>query len=213
MARREAAKGSWEPKQKKAVEEENVPLPSEEPKRSGALFFSRYKLRFSADEDTGETVAIRLKCHLNKHCIRFDNIVKAKARKREAAEARGKRTKLGDETEMTEIVEPVRKQPEAITAEAHVDARWSYILGLVRASVEGLQDKPNAAETDAAPATEESMCACGGPRNPSTCKGLLRLEYGTDKKSSTHSNIRMAFDLPLMQVSKVKPKCHMATRK
>ena len=29
MARREAAKGSWEPKQKKAVEEENVPLPSE----------------------------------------------------------------------------------------------------------------------------------------------------------------------------------------
>ena len=72
MARREAAKGSWEPKQKKAVEEENVPLPSEEPKRSGALFFSRYKLRFSADRDTGETVASRLKRHLNKHCIRFD---------------------------------------------------------------------------------------------------------------------------------------------
>ena len=82
MARREAAKGSWEPKQKKAVEEGNVPLPSEEPKRSGALFFSKYKLRFSADEDTGETVASRLKRHFNKHCIRFDNIVKAKARKR-----------------------------------------------------------------------------------------------------------------------------------
>ena len=95
-------------------------------------------------------MASRLKRHLNKHCIRFDNIVKAKARKREAAEARGKRTKLGDETEMTEIVEPVRKQPETITAEAHFDARWSYILGLVRASVEGLQGKPNAAETDEA---------------------------------------------------------------
>ena len=62
--------------------EGNVPLPSEEPKRSGALFFSKYKLRFSADEDTGETVASRLKRHFNKHCIRFDNIVKAKARKR-----------------------------------------------------------------------------------------------------------------------------------
>ena len=95
-------------------------------------------------------MASRLKRHLNKHCIRFDNILKAKARKREAAETRGKRTKPGDETEMTELEEPVRIQPDTITSEAHLDARWDYIRGLARAGVEGLQDKPNAAETDAA---------------------------------------------------------------
>ena len=39
-------------------------------KRSGSLFFSRYKLRFSADEDAGETVVRRVKRQLNKHCIR-----------------------------------------------------------------------------------------------------------------------------------------------
>ena len=41
----EAAKVSWKRKRKGTVEEENVPLPSEELKRSGSLFFSRYKLR------------------------------------------------------------------------------------------------------------------------------------------------------------------------
>ena len=57
---REAAKVSWDRKRKGTVEDEDVPLPSEELKRSGSLFFSRYKLRFSADEDAGRTVVRRL---------------------------------------------------------------------------------------------------------------------------------------------------------
>ena len=89
---REAAKVSWDLRREGAVEDEDAPLPSEELKRSGALFFSRYKLRFSADEDTGETVVSRLKRQLNKHCIRFDNILKTKAMNGETAETRVKRT-------------------------------------------------------------------------------------------------------------------------
>ena len=131
------------------MEDEDVPLPSEELKRSGALFSSRYKLLFSADEDAGETVVSRLKHQLNKHCIRLENILKTKTRKGETAETRVKRTKLGDKTEMTERGEPERKQPKTITSEAHRDALWSYSLGLARAGVEGLQDKPRAAETGA----------------------------------------------------------------
>ena len=128
--------------------DEGAPLPSEELKRSGALFCSRYKLRFSADEDTGETVVSRLKRQLNKHCIRFDNILKTKARNGETAETRVKRTKLGDKTELTEREEPEREQPKTITSEACLNALWSYSLGLARAGVVGLQGKPSAAETD-----------------------------------------------------------------
>ena len=49
---------------------------------------------------------------------------------------------------MIEREEPERKQPKTITAEAYLDALWTYILGLARAGVEELQDKPSAAETD-----------------------------------------------------------------
>ena len=84
--------------------------------RARSLFFSRYKLRFSADEDAGRTVVRRLKRQLNKHCIRFENILKTKTRKGETAETRVKRTKLGDETELVEREEPERKQPKTITA-------------------------------------------------------------------------------------------------
>ena len=48
---RGAAEVSWDQKRKGTVEDEDVPLPSEEPKRLESLLFSRYKLRFSADED------------------------------------------------------------------------------------------------------------------------------------------------------------------
>ena len=145
---REAARVSWDRKRKGTVEDEDVPLPSEELKRLESLFFSRYKLRFSADEDAGETVVSRLKRQLNKHCIRFENILKTKTRKGETAETRVKRTKLGDKTELIEREEPERKQPRTITAEVYLDALWTYILGLARAGVEELQDKPSAAETD-----------------------------------------------------------------
>ena len=60
---------------------EDVPLPSKALKRSGALFSARYRLRFPADEDAGETVTSCLKRHLDKHCIRFDNILRTKARR------------------------------------------------------------------------------------------------------------------------------------
>ncbi len=145
---REAARVSWDRKRKGTVEDEDVPLPSEELKRLESLFFSRYKLRFSADEDAGETVVSRLKRQLNKHCIRFENILKTKTRKGETAETRVKRTKLGDKTELIEREEPERNQPRTITAEVYLDALWTYILGLARAGVEELQDKPSAAETD-----------------------------------------------------------------
>ena len=71
---RKTAKVSWDLKRKRAVGV--VPLPAEELKRSRALLFSRYKLRFSADEDAVETVVSRLERQLNRHCIRLDNIPK-----------------------------------------------------------------------------------------------------------------------------------------
>ena len=144
----EAAKVSWDRKRKGSVEDEDVPLPSEELKRSESLFFNRYKLRIPADEDAGETVVNRLKRQLNKHCIRFENILKTKTRKGETAETRVKRTKLGDKTELVERDEPEQKQPKTITAEVYLDALWTYILGLARAGIEEVQDKPSAAESD-----------------------------------------------------------------
>ena len=51
--------------------------------------------------------------------------------------------------ELTEREEPEREQPKTITSEACLNALWSYSLGLARAGVDGLQDKPSAAETDA----------------------------------------------------------------
>ena len=81
QAIREAAEVSWDLKRRGAVED--VSLPSEELKRSGALLFSRYKLRFSADEDAVETVVSRLEHQLNKHCIRLDNIPETKTRREE----------------------------------------------------------------------------------------------------------------------------------
>ena len=146
----EAAKVSWERKRKGTVEDEDVPLPSEELKRLESLFFNRYKLRVSADEDAGETVVSRLKRQLNRHCIRFENILKTRTRKGETAETRVKRTKLGDKTELVEREEPERRQPRTITVEVYLDALWTYILGLARAGIEEVQDKPSAAETEGA---------------------------------------------------------------
>ena len=94
--------------------------------RSGSLFFSRYKLRFSADEDAGRTVVRRLKRQLNKHCIRFENILETKTKEGEIAETRVKCTKLGNKTELIEREEPERKQPKTITAEAYLDVLWTY---------------------------------------------------------------------------------------
>ena len=50
---RETARVSGDLRREGAVEDEDAPLPSKELKRSGALFFSKDKLRFSADEDAG----------------------------------------------------------------------------------------------------------------------------------------------------------------
>ena len=83
---REGARVSWGRDRRGTVEDENVPLSSVELKRSRSLFFSRYKPRFSANEDAGETVVKRLRRQLNKHCIVFENIMETRTRKGEAAE-------------------------------------------------------------------------------------------------------------------------------
>ena len=107
------------------MEAEDVALPSEELKRSGSLVLSRYKLRFSAEEDAGETVVRRLKRQHNKHSG-FENIQKTKSSKGEAAGTRVKRTELGVETKLIKREEPERKQPKTITAEAYLDVLWTY---------------------------------------------------------------------------------------
>ena len=58
------------------MEDEDVPFPSEDLRRLESLFFSKYKLRIPADEGAKETVVSRLRRQLNKHCIRFENILK-----------------------------------------------------------------------------------------------------------------------------------------
>ena len=58
------------------MEDEDVPFPSEELRRLESLFFNKYKLRIPADGDAKETVVSRLRRQLNKHCIRFENILK-----------------------------------------------------------------------------------------------------------------------------------------
>ena len=75
-----------------------------------SLLSSRYKLRFSTDEDARGTVVSRLKRQLNKHCIRSKSILKTKTRKGETDGTRVKRTKLGDQTKLVEREEPERKQ-------------------------------------------------------------------------------------------------------
>ena len=39
-------------------------------------------------------------------------------------------------------------QPKAMTAEVYLDALWTYTLGLARAGVEEVQDKPSTVEPD-----------------------------------------------------------------
>ena len=144
----EKAKDSWDRKRRGSVEDKDVPLPSEEMKRLEALLLCKYSLRIPADEDAGETVASRLKRQLNKHRIRFEDILKIETLKVETAETRIRRTKLGNKTELVEREEPEHRQLKTITTEVYLDALWTDILGLARAGVEELQYKPSAAETD-----------------------------------------------------------------
>ena len=79
------------------------------PKRSLTLSRAvlRYKLRFSADEDAGETVVRRVERQLNKHCIRSwtswrRRPGKEKSSKGKAADARVERTELGVKTKLIE---------------------------------------------------------------------------------------------------------------
>ena len=149
----EASKVSWGYEQEEALEDEDVPLPSEELKRLETLFFGRYKLRIPVDEDADESVVSRLKHQLNKHCIKFEDILKTKTRKGESAEIRIERTwqdlfmELGNRTELGEHEEP-EQEVGTITAEGYLGARWTYILGLARAGVEEVQDRPEADETN-----------------------------------------------------------------
>ena len=129
---------------------EDVPLSSEELKCSGALCFQQVQTAPLRSRDAVETVGSRLRRRLNKQYIRLVDIPKMKTRGGgKTAETRVKRTKLGDETELAEREELERKQPKTITSEDHLDVLRSYILDLARAGVQGRQDKPRSAETDA----------------------------------------------------------------
>ena len=73
-----------------------------------------------------------------------------------AAEARIKRTKLGDETELAECEETERGQPETITSEACLMRFGTASIGLARAGADELQDKPSAAK----PMRRSCMVVC-----------------------------------------------------
>ena len=57
------------------MEDKDVPFAMEDLKRLESLLFNRYELCISAEEDAGETVS-RSKRQLNKHLIRFENMLK-----------------------------------------------------------------------------------------------------------------------------------------
>ena len=64
----------------------------------------------------------RLKCQVNKHCIKFDNSLKTTIRKRLLEPEQTH--EAGDETELTERKEPERERSETITSEARLQRAW-----------------------------------------------------------------------------------------
>ena len=135
------------------TQSEDTPLPSEEMKRLETLFFDRYKLRIPAEEDADESVVSRLRHHLNKHRITFEDILKTKTKRGESAECRIERAwhdlfmELGNKTDPGEPEDPERKVG-TIAVEDYLSALWTYILGLARAGVEKVQGRPDADETN-----------------------------------------------------------------
>ena len=118
-------------------------------RRPEALFYARYKIRIAAEEDAGETVVSKLKRQFDKHAVRFEHILKTKTRKGETAEGKVKRTKIGENTEVVEREEPEQKQPKQMTVEAYLDGSYTCMVGLARAGVEALPDKPGGREVEA----------------------------------------------------------------
>ena len=133
---------SWDRKKRGVVDDEDTPLPGPELRRLEALFYTRYKIRVSAEEDAGETVVSKLKRQLDKHTLRFEHVLKTKTRKGETAEGRIKRTRIGDKTEVVEREEPEKQHPRQVTVESYLDGLYTYMVGLARAGVEELSDKP-----------------------------------------------------------------------
>ena len=89
----------------------------------------------------------RLKRQLSKHCSRVREHPVDETREEKTAETRIRRTKLC--TNQVGGARGTRAAAEGDhTAEAYRDALWTYILGLVRAGVEELQNRPSAPETD-----------------------------------------------------------------
>ena len=130
---------SWDLRREGTVEDEDAPLPPEELALSSSLF-QQIQLRFSADEDTEDTVVGRLKYQLNKHRIRSDNIPKTKAR-RKTAEARIKRTNL-----VMNRAGRARRTRAGAARDHYIRSLsyelWNYSLGMARASDDGFQDRP-----------------------------------------------------------------------
>ena len=127
---------NWDRKKRGITDDEDTPLPAQELRRLEALFWSRYKIRIAAEEDAGETVVSRLKRQLDKHTLRFEQILKTKTRKGETAEGKVKRTKIGDHTEVVEREQTVQVDHKRVTVEIYLDALYTYIIGLARAGVD-----------------------------------------------------------------------------
>ena len=133
---------SWDRKKRGAAEDEDTPLSSQELRRLEGMFWARYHISVAAEEDAGETVVSRLKRALDKCAIRFETILKVKTRKGETAEGRVKRTKLSDTAEMIEREAPAASESKQVTVEIYLDALFTYMIGLARAGVEAIADRP-----------------------------------------------------------------------
>ena len=89
----------------------------------------------------------RLKCQFNKHCIRFDNILKIDCQKKKDYWNQKQAHRAGDETELTEREEPERERPETITSEAR--QRMGTTASTLPTDVDELQGRASTAKTDA----------------------------------------------------------------
>ena len=63
-----------------------------------------------------------------------------------------KKTKLGQNTELIEREEPemLAARAKQVSVDAYLDALWTYCIGLARAGVDELHDKPSRPEDEEA---------------------------------------------------------------
>ena len=143
---RQAEELNWD-RMKRGVQEtdDEIPLPSDVLKRMDAKFWARHKLKFAGDDDAGDTVVSKLRRALDRRNIKFENVMKVRTRKGEAAAAEMKRTRIDKSTTIvhSEVPEEHRKETVAV----YLRALQTYLFGLARAGIEELDPKPLVAES------------------------------------------------------------------